>query len=137
MELEGFAQGRLRSAVPILIQKVAPMSVRFASASDPARHSGWRAEWRGLVGRVRAQAANDNPGTAGTSEQQGCYLDPLLREALRHFAVHGLNAVDAALDEAEQSAARGDGNAKDHWLAITQMFDRRRAAAASAVIVPG
>jgi hypothetical protein len=108
------------------------MSVRFAPAFIPARFTGWQAGWRGLVCRARAQAANDNPGAPGESQPFARAFDPILTEALRHFAVHGLGAVDAALDEAAVAGASGDGNAKDHWLAITQIFDRRRAAAASA-----
>lgn len=112
------------------------MSVRFAPANNPARHIGWRAGWRGLVGRARAQAANDDPGAIAHVPPPGGAFDPLLTEALRHFAVHGLGAVDAAAEEAALAAASGDGNAKDHWLAITQMFDRRRAVAASAANTP-
>lgn len=76
--------------------------------------------------QAQARAANDDGDTARPKTA----FDPLLTEALKHFAVHGLSAVEAALDEAEQARADGDANAKDRWLAITQMFDRRRAAAA-------
>jgi hypothetical protein len=109
------------------------MSVRFAPAYNPARITGWQAGWRGLVCRARAQVANDNPGSADRAEAPIRAFDPILAEALRHFAVHGLGAVDAALDEAASAAASGDGNAKDHWLAITNMFDRRRAVAAATI----
>jgi hypothetical protein len=107
------------------------MSVRFAPANNPARSIGWQAGWRGLVCRARALAANDNAGAATDAPLPSRAFNPLLTEALRHFAVHGLGAVDAALDEAALAAANGDGNAKDHWLAITQMFDRRRGLASS------
>jgi hypothetical protein len=112
------------------------MSVRFAPANNPARSIGWQAGWRGLVCRARALAANDNPGAEVGLPLPSRAFDPLLAEALRHFAVHGLGAVDAALDEAALAAASGDGNAKDHWLAITQMFDRRRAVAAGVANTP-
>ncbi len=79
-----------------------------------------------------ARAANDNAGAAGSAAAGANGFDPLLTEALRHFAVHGLASAAAALDEAEEARTRGDAQAKAHWLAITRMFDRRRAAAASA-----
>jgi hypothetical protein len=114
------------------------MSVRFAPAWTPARVTGWQAGWRGLVCRARANAANDNPGADGVSNSPArLAFDPLLTEALRHFAVHGLGAVDAAVAEASRADAKGDANAKDHWLAITHMFDRRRAVAAGSAAEPG
>ncbi len=104
------------------------MSVRFAPAHNPARLIGWHARARGLVWPAQMRAANDGADSA----RPAATFDPLLTDALRHFAVHGFGAVEAALDEAEQARAGGDGQAKDRWLAITQMFDRRRAAAAKA-----
>jgi hypothetical protein len=108
------------------------MSVRFAPAYDPARITGWHAGWRGLVGRARAQVANDNPRAPGEAAPYQRAFDPILTDALHHFAVHGLGAVDAALDEAALADASGDAIRKDRWLAITHIFDRRRAAAAKA-----
>lgn len=108
------------------------MPVRFAPAYDPARVTGWHAGWRGLVDRARAQVANDNPHPIGTAAPCKRAFDPILTDALHHFAVHGLGAIDAALDEAALADASGDASSKDRWLAITQMFDRRRAAAAQA-----
>lgn len=108
------------------------MTVRFAPARTPARQIGWHAQGRGLVWAALHACANDN----GDPVVQGAAFDPLLTDALRHFAVHGLGAVEAALDEAAQARADGDGNAKDRWLAITQMFDRRSAAAASVALTP-
>lgn len=99
------------------------MSVRFASANHPVRRLGWRAAGRGLIAPALARAANDN----GDAAREDAGFDPLLQHALRHFAVHGLAAADAAVDLAAEAAARGDANARDHWLAITRMFDRRRA----------
>lgn len=110
------------------------MSVRFASTNHPARRLGWRAAGRGLIAPVLARAANDNrrPGCEPAPAVAG--FDPLLADALRHFAVHGLAAAEAAVDLAAEARARGDGNAKDRWLAITQMFDRRLAARAGQVL---
>jgi hypothetical protein len=103
------------------------MSVRFAAANNPVRRIGWRATGRGLIAPALARALNDNGDDIGGRAPSPATFDPLLTDALRHFAVHGLAAADVAVEEAAEAAARGDGNAKDHWLAITQMFDRRRA----------
>lgn len=108
------------------------MSVRFASTNHPARRLGWRASGRGLIAPALARAANDN----GVAAPAPAHFDPLLAEALRHFAVHGLASAEAAVDLAAEAGARGDANAKDRWLAITQMFDRRLAARAGQVREP-
>jgi hypothetical protein len=110
------------------------MSVRFASTNHPARRLGWRAASRGLIAPVLARAANDNPVLGGAAPPAPARLDPLLADALRHFAVHGLASAEAAVDLAAEARARGDGNGQDHWLAITQMFDRRLAARAERVL---
>ncbi len=104
------------------------MTVRFAPARNPARLIGWYAQGRGLVHQAQVNAANDD----GDGALPGAGFDPLLTDALRHFAVHGLNAVDAAQCQAEQACAAGDLEARARWLAITGMFDRRRAAATRA-----
>lgn len=113
------------------------MSVRFASANHPVRRLGWRAAGRGLIAPVLARAANDNavPGVT-LSLAPSTTFDPLLADALRHFAVHGLASAEAAVELAAEATQRGDANAKDHWLAITQMFDRRLAARAGRVLEP-
>lgn len=107
------------------------MSVRFASANHPVRRLGWRAARRGLVAPALARASNDNgagPAAAAAGAAAAALpIDPLLAEALRHFAVHGLAAAEAALSAAEDAAARGDASAREHWLAITGLFDRRLA----------
>ncbi|WDA40329.1 hypothetical protein [Erythrobacter sp. BLCC-B19] len=108
------------------------MSVRFASANNPARRLGWRAAGRGLVAPALARAANDNGDTA----VGGVRFDPLLTEALKHFAVHGLAAAEAAVDLAAEAGARDDADARDHWLAVTRMFDRRLAARAERSLEP-
>ena len=114
------------------------MSVRFASANHPARRLGWCAAGRGLIAPALARAANDNPmpgpHAAPTAQPSSARFDPLLAEALRHFAVHGLASAEAAVDLASEARARGDGNGQDRWLAITQMFDRRLAARAERVL---
>lgn len=108
------------------------MSVRFASANNPARRLGWRAAGRGLIAPALARAANDN----GDIVVSGVRFDPLLTDALRHFAVHGLAAAEAAVELAAEARARDDSDARDHWLAVTRMFDRRLAARAERVLEP-
>lgn len=112
------------------------MSVRFASANHPFRRLGWRAAGRGLVAPVLARAANDNRREGSEEAPAGAVFDPLLADALRHFAVHGLAAAEVAVDLAAEARVRGDANRQDHWLAITQMFDRRLAARAGRVLEP-
>jgi hypothetical protein len=112
------------------------MSVRFASANHPVRRLGWRAGARGLIAPALARAANDNRPVGPDGAAALAPLDPLLAEALRHFAVHGLAAAEAAVDAAAEAARRGDAEAQDHWLAITRMFDRRLAARVGGALIP-
>ncbi len=104
------------------------MSVRFASANHPVRRLGWRAAGRGLIAPALARAANDNRAVGAEVVAGGPRFDPLLADALRHFAVHGLAAAEAAVDLAAEATQRNDADARDHWLAVTRMFDRRLAA---------
>jgi hypothetical protein len=108
------------------------MSVRFASANHPVRRLGWRAAGRGLLAPALARAANDNGDARPAAEG----FDPLLTAALRHFAVHGLASAEAAVDLAAEACHRDDADAKDHWLAVTRMFDRRLAARSERDLVP-
>jgi len=103
------------------------MSVRFASANHPVRRLGWRASGRGLIAPALARAANDNLRPAADAAV-GALFDPLLSDALRHFAVHGLASAEAAADLAAEARARDDADARDHWMAVVRMFDRRLAA---------
>lgn len=112
------------------------MSVRFASANHPVRRLGWRAAGRGLIAPALARAANDNGWMLADAAEIPGRFDPLLVEALRHFAVHGLAAAHAARDAAQDASVRGDCGALDHWLAITQMFDRRLASRAGLELAP-
>ncbi|TAD78214.1 MAG: hypothetical protein EAY70_07195 [Sphingomonadales bacterium] len=108
------------------------MSVRFASANHPARRLGWRAAGRGLVAPALARAVNDN----GDAVPRPAQFDPLLTEALRHFAVHGLASADAAVELAAEALSRDDADGRDHWLAVTRMFDRRLAAQSARELAP-
>lgn len=82
------------------------------------------------MARAERLVANDNR-TAGPVT-----FDPLLTDALRHFAAHGLAAPKAALAEAELAQGVGNDPALQHWLGITAMFDRRLAAAAWRDLTP-
>ena len=112
------------------------MSVRFASANHPVRRLGWRAAVRGLVAPALARAANDNARLGSDLNEGAAKFDPVLTDALRHFAVHGLASAEAAVDAAVDAGQRGDAKGQEHWLAITQMFDRRLAARAGRELIP-
>jgi hypothetical protein len=115
------------------------MSVRFASANHPVRRLGWRAAGRGLIAPALARAANDNMRTGAKPAAdlpETARFEPLLTDALRHFAVHGLAAAEAAVDLAAEAGGRDDADARDHWLAVTRMFDRRLAARVVRELVP-
>ncbi|MFO6447661.1 hypothetical protein ACLBKU_11000 [Erythrobacter sp. NE805] len=113
------------------------MSVRFASANHPVRRLGWRAAGRGLIAPALARAANDNLRAGVVAATQGVLFDPLLSDALRHFAVHGLAAAEAAVELAAEARSRDDADARDHWLAVVRMFDRRMAARFDCDLLPG
>lgn len=104
------------------------MSVRFAPARKAVPRIGHHAARRGLIAPALARAANDN----GSPVSVAAAFDPVLKEALRHFAVHGLASAQAAMEAAEDARRRGDGEAKEHWVAVTAMFDRRLAATSAA-----
>jgi hypothetical protein len=94
------------------------MSIRFAAArqaDSSVRHV--------LGGASIRPAANDN-GAAGLS---GGADEPMLRAALRHFAMHGLAAAEAARRNAEAAFFADDRAAYRWWLGICRMLDRRMA----------
>ena len=98
------------------------MTIRFSPARD--RNAVVRA-----VTRVRAKptlmdAANDDGDQAND--------ETLLGEALLHFALHGLGAAERARDLAVDAGRTGDHEARDHWLSVCRMFDRRMARAFAA-----
>jgi hypothetical protein len=84
-----------------------------------------------LVAPALARAVNDNGDPASGPPR----LDPVLTEALRHFAVHGLASAEAAVEAAADAGQRGDAAGQEHWLAITRMFDRRLAARVGAGLI--
>lgn len=112
------------------------MSVRFASANHPVRRLGWRAAGRGLIAPALARAANDNLRPGAQAASAGVRFDPLLTDALRHFAVHGLASAEAAVELAAEAQTRDDADARDHWMAVVRMFDRRLAARFDCELLP-
>lgn len=67
-------------------------------------------------------------------QDRGFGRDTVLRETLRHFAAHGLQAAERAREKAESAFFSGDRNDYQHWMAICRMLDRRMAARSAAVI---
>ncbi|WP_296676353.1 hypothetical protein [Novosphingobium sp.] len=74
--------------------------------------------------RVVQRAANDNAAPGGR--------DPVLGDALKHFARHGLAAASIARDEAQKAFFANDRGAYLHWLAICRTLDGRMADALAA-----
>ena len=75
---------------------------------------------------LRLRAANDNPHPTSSGTRQSVF-DPLLVDALRHFARHGLDAAPRARRAAQAALAVGSQAGFDHWVAITGLFDPRLA----------
>lgn len=75
------------------------------------------------VSAAMRRAANDNRAEHGAGR-----FDPVLADAIRHFARHGLASAEAACKAAAVAHAQHNGAAFEHWLAIARNFDRRRAA---------
>jgi hypothetical protein len=91
------------------------MSLRFAAAGS----GECSVVARVLTTPPLRAAAND--GEQALSRQQ------LLREALRHFAKHGLGAAERARRNAEVAFFAGDRAAYLHWMAIGRALDSRLA----------
>lgn len=100
------------------------MTIRFASASI-ASAAFVSPEYSR---RLRARAANDNLMPRDVTH------DILLRDALKHFARHGLRAAEVARQNAERAFFAGDRPAYRHWLEICRALDRRMALACHARI---
>ena len=91
------------------------MSIRFAAAGT------------GEAAAVSRVLRASPPPMPANDTDQGFGQDLLLHSALRHFARHGLGAVDSARAAALDAHARGESEAAQHWLAICRLFDRRAA----------
>lgn len=92
------------------------MTIRYAAARPvhaPVTLS------RAVLVRISRNPANDN-GDAP-------HRDLVLRNALLHFAEHGLRAAEDAGERAEAAAKLGDATERDHWLEICRALDARRA----------
>lgn len=97
------------------------MSIRFAAAHNSiAALAG-----AGNHARLMGPAANDNGAPA---------QDVLLRDALKHFARHGLRAAQVARDNALAALNLDDDISCTHWLGICRTLDRRMAMALAARI---
>ena len=93
------------------------MTIRFATARPIAAPVHLT---RSALGRIAARAANDNADLARQ--------DQVVRDALRHFAAHGLYAAEEAGHRAVAAHHRGDRADLRHWLQICAALDPRRAA---------
>ncbi|MEY2942619.1 MAG: hypothetical protein RLY97_633 [Pseudomonadota bacterium] len=91
------------------------MSVRFAAAGNG--ECAIVAKY--LTMPVLGPVANDCEPNMGR--------DTMLREALRHFAAHGLSAAQRAHEFAEQAYFAGQRDDYQHWMAICRSLDRRMA----------
>lgn len=97
------------------------MTFRFAFARRPVPSDRLHPA---ALGRITARAANDN----GDAMQR----DRVLREALRHFAAHGLRAAEDAGQRARSAHRAGDKAGYRHWIAICRALAPRRAARVTA-----
>lgn len=92
------------------------MTIRYAAAHSI--HAPITLSRAGLA-RISRAPANDN----GDAPQR----DQVLRNALLHFAEHGLRAAEDAGERAEAATLAGDLAQRDHWLEICHALDARRA----------
>lgn len=100
------------------------MTIRFASATTAVS-----AYVTSAHGALTGRAANDNFGAL----VRGDHAD-LLRDALKHFAMHGLRAAEVARQNAERAFFADDRTAYRRWLEICRTLDRRMAMACHARI---
>ena len=92
------------------------MTIRYAAARPAAAPVTLTSA---ALGRISRAPANDN-GDASLR-------DLVLRQALMHFAVHGLRAAQDAGERAAAAYAAGNPGEYDHWLGICSALDARRA----------
>ena len=95
------------------------MTLRFAAARSAAHSPIARA----LTRRTIVGAANDTHHKTHANFTN----DEVLEAALRHFAVHGLDAGAAAARKAKQALNDGDTKQYVWWLEICRNFDRGHA----------
>lgn len=94
------------------------MSVHFAAARCATRSPLARA----FSKRPTGAAANDN-GNALSNPA----IDQALRDALLHFAEHGLDAANDAARKASDAAETGSTDEYRHWLGICGTLDGKLA----------
>lgn len=95
------------------------MSIRFAPAVGSACYIPALLRGKSLTFWLRRQPANDN-----TAPPESAAFDPLLVEALQHFARDGLKAAHTAQAAANDSLKKGDRAGFEHWLGLTRYLDR-------------
>ncbi len=101
------------------------MPVHFAAARSTAHSPIARA----LAKKALTRAANDNGplgGPLGSSSASS--FDTMMRDALRHFAEHGMGAAEEARRQAEQAHFTGDEQGYRYWLGLCRALDSRLAA---------
>ena len=91
------------------------MTIRYSAARPAAAPVTLT---RARLARISRAPANDNG--------DGVQRDQVLRNALMHFAEHGLRAAEDAGERAAAAAA-GDSAGSAHWLEICCALDARRA----------
>jgi hypothetical protein len=92
------------------------MTIRYAAARPAAAPVTLS---RAALGRISRAPANDN-GDA-------LLRDLVLRQALMHFAVHGLHAAQDAGERAAVAYSADEQGEYDYWLEICRALDARRA----------
>ncbi|WP_247713862.1 hypothetical protein [Qipengyuania xiamenensis] len=92
------------------------MSVHFAAARCTTQSPLARA----LAKRPVAPAANDNA-------DRNAAIDQSLRDALMHFAEHGLDAANDAARKASDAAGSGSDEEYRHWIGICGKLDGKLA----------
>jgi len=92
------------------------MTIRYAAARPAIAPVTMT---RTMLVRIGRAPANDN-GDAP-------HRDLTLRNALLHFAQHGLRAAEDAGERALAAQQAGDAAGRDHWLEICRALDARRA----------
>lgn len=92
------------------------MSVHFAAARCTIQSPLARV----LAKRLAAPAVNDNADPKSV-------IDQSLRDALMHFAEHGLNAANDAARKASDAAGFGSDEEYQHWIGICGNLDGKLA----------
>ena len=95
------------------------MSVHFAAA---------RCTTRSPLARILAKKSCGKPANDNGNAALAPIIDQRTRDALLHFAAHGLDAANVAARQAETAAAIEDSESYDRWLGICDALDTREAA---------